>query len=51
MPKTYVKKKSGPNATGPKYRTPSHFKGKKFRGGKTPNIKFNPSSFKNQHRG
>lgn len=51
MPKTFVKKKSGKNASGPKYRTPDHFKGRKFSGKKTPDIKFNPSSFKTQHRG
>ena len=55
--KTFQKSKSsqakGPNATGPKYRTPSSFKAN-FVGGKkpiTPQVKFNPSLFKIQHKG
>jgi hypothetical protein len=53
--KKYMKKKSpkaGPNAAGPKYRTPVHFKGKKFSGKRqTPHAKFNPTTFRVQHRG
>jgi len=59
--KNYTKKKEGPKK-GPKYRTPSHFaprkrlggagKGANFIGrGNTTTVKFNPSTFKVQHRG
>lgn len=62
MAKSFQKKKTGPNATGPKYRTPDHFKGSKFSGGGSKfdnqgNInpknqsKFNPGQFKVQHKG
>lgn len=61
MVKTYIKSKSAPNATGPKYRTPDHFKsrsrfGKSSRediGSKkaNPQPKFNPAQFKVQHKG
>ena len=53
--KTFIKSKSLPNAAGPKYRTPDHFKGSLFSGGKskfsTPQQKFNPSQFRTQHKG
>lgn len=60
--KSYIKKKSGPNASGPKYRTPDHFsprnrfgetgKKSKFSGkAKKTNTGFNPSQFKVQHKG
>lgn len=49
--KSYIKKKAGPKK-GPKYRTPDHFRASKFSGkGKSPNVKFNPSTFKVQHKG
>ncbi len=55
--KSYIKKKDGPKK-GPKYRTPDHFKGSrsaqagKFSGkGGKPATKFNPSTFKVQHKG
>jgi hypothetical protein len=65
MTKKFIKSKSvagGPNASGPKYRTPDHFKaslsaGKAsiFSGGNTkntpPRVKFNPAQFKVQHKG
>lgn len=52
MAKTYIKKKQGPNATGPKYRTPDFIKGKKFSGKKmVAKHSFNPSKFKVQHKG
>lgn len=54
MSKKYIKKKSGPNQAGPKYRTPDHFKGSKFSGGGKANKdrpKFNPAQFKVQHKG
>ena len=57
MPKHFVKKKDGPKK-GPKYRTPDHFKGSltakasKFSGkGQKQTQKFNPTTFKTQHRG
>ncbi|OGM13669.1 hypothetical protein A3A76_02770 [Candidatus Woesebacteria bacterium RIFCSPLOWO2_01_FULL_39_23] len=60
--KTFIKSKSAPNAAGPKYRTPSHFKGSLprrqagiFSGGKINSkmnaSKFNPSQFRTQHKG
>ena len=58
--KKYIKSKSStkdPNASGPKYRTPDHFKGSIFGGGKsrkpTQSAKagFNPAQFKTQHKG
>ena len=53
--KKFIKKKSkskGPNAAGPKYRTPDYFKGGKFGGKKVaPQLKFNPAQFKVQHKG
>ncbi len=59
MVKKFIKSKSGPNAIGPKYRTPDHFLGSlpprmsKFSGGKAnrPNLGFNPGQFKTQHKG
>ena len=62
MTKSYQKGKSEPNSTGPKYRTPDHFRaenfGRKsiFGGGKTNKLgssqpKFNPGQFKIQHKG
>jgi hypothetical protein len=62
MPKNYQKKKSpesGPNATGPSYRTPSSFRGNSFSDNKfnapgkanTVGMKFNPAQFKTQHKG
>lgn len=55
MAKTYIKTKSAPNATGPAYRTPDHFKGRVFGDGKiNPKMKaakFNPSQFRTQHKG
>ena len=49
--KSYQKKKDGPKK-GPGYRTPDNFKGKVFGGkrGQT-HAKFNPSTFKVQHKG
>ena len=55
--KSFQKSKStaikGPNAAGPKYRTPSTFKANIFAGKKpiTPQVKFNPGQFKIQHKG
>jgi len=51
--KSFIKKKEGPNQAGPGYRTPDHFKGSRFSGGKTTNLpmKFNPAQFKTQHKG
>lgn len=58
--KKFIKSKSEPNATGPGYRTSDHFKGSVFSGEgskfseskfKKPNVKFNPSQFKTQHKG
>lgn len=58
MTKKFMKLKSttkDPNAAGPKYRTPDHFKGSVFSGGKPrispPRVKFNPAQFKVQHKG
>jgi len=55
MAKTFIKSKSQPNATGPGFRTPDHFKGSIFSGGKSrfssPQPKFNPAQFKTQHKG
>jgi|GEM_PF-3736649 len=55
MAKTYIKKKSdkaGPNAAGPKYRTPSGFIGSKFSGKQGSKAGFKPKAFKQtQHRG
>jgi len=58
MTKKFIKSKSvagGPNASGPKYRTPDHFKASIFSGGNTkntpPRVKFNPAQFKVQHKG
>lgn len=47
---SFVKSKSGPQLG---YRTPDHFKGSKFSGGKRKDIgpKFNPAQFKTQHKG
>ena len=47
---SFVKKKAGPQLG---YRTSDHFKGSKFSGGKTKEIKtkFNPAQFKTQHKG
>ena len=49
---TFQKNKSkqikGPNATGPKYRTPSFFKGKVING---PKDIRSTTAFKTQHRG
>jgi hypothetical protein len=51
--KTFIKKKSGPNQAGPKYRTSDHFRAGKF--GKNypkPSAKFKPAQFKlRQHKG
>lgn len=50
--KSYIKSKSGPNAQGPKFRTPDHFKGKAFSGrGVFAGFKFNPAQFRTQHKG
>lgn len=58
--KKYIKSKSkkvGKNASGPKYRTPDHFKGSLFSKNKgnipSSNQKkgFNPAQFKTQHKG
>ncbi len=55
MAKKFIKSKSTPNSAGPGYRTPDHFKGSVFSGGKSkfssPQIKFNPGQFKIQHKG
>jgi len=58
MPKKYQKKKSEeiPNATGPKYRTPSRFIGNKFSSsskfGNASQKGFRPPQFKKtQHKG
>ncbi len=57
MTKHFIKKKDGPKK-GPKYRTPDHFKGSltvkasKFSGkGQKQTQKFNPTTFKTQHKG
>jgi len=47
----FIKKNAGPNQSGPKYRTPDHFKGSLFGGKKPATPKFNPAQFKIQHRG
>lgn len=51
--KSYIKGKAGTNQAGPGYRTPDHFRGSRFSGGKTasPQLKFNPAQFKTQHKG
>lgn len=53
--KHFIKSKSKPNAAGPGFRTPDHFKGSVFSGGQskaaTPLLKFNPAQFKTQHKG
>ncbi len=59
--KKYIKSKSSstkPNASGPKYRTPDHFKGSLFGSNKknlkkthSTNAHFNPAQFKTQHKG
>ncbi len=56
--KKYIKSKANPNAVGPGYRTPDHFKGSIFSGTKsifskrqTYSPKFNPSQFRTQHKG
>jgi len=46
--KTFIKKKSAP-ALG--FRTPSFFKGSKFSGKPQAGAKFNPASFRTQHKG
>jgi hypothetical protein len=55
MSKKYIKKKAGPNQAGPKYRTPDHFKGKRFKdsGSKEEikSLRFNPERSKIKHRG
>ena len=51
MAKTFIKKKSGPNQAGPKYRTPDFFKGKIAIKGFNQGVKFNPAKFKIQHKG
>lgn len=52
MPKTFVKKKDKPNAPGPGFRTSKAFKGKIIGGKKQiPQARFNPASFKVQHKG
>lgn len=50
MPKSYQKKKDISELG---YRTPDHFKGKKFKPVNKPQAqpKFNPAQFKTQHRG
>lgn len=47
----FIKKKEGPKKS-PGYRTPDNFKGKIF-GGRRGNLplKFNPSTFRIQHKG
>jgi len=47
-PISYVKKKVGPNAMGPGFRTADHFKARTFG---APAQKFNPAQFKVQHKG
>ena len=49
--KKYIKKKEGPKKS-PGYRTADNFKSRIF-GGRPGNvhIKFNPSTFKTQHKG
>jgi len=55
--KNYQKSKEksikGPNAQGPKYRTPGSFQANRIAGNKTPTVsfKFNPGQFKTQHKG
>lgn len=54
--KTYIKTKSGKNATGPGFRTSDHFKASIFAGGKSAfqkpiQSKSNPSQFRTQHKG
>jgi hypothetical protein len=47
--KSYIKKKAGSKLG---YRTPKDFKGKVLSGKKnSPQAKFNPSTFKVQHKG
>lgn len=50
-PKTkspYIKSKAGAQLG---FRTSDHFKGRNFGGGKAMGAKFNPSTFKTQHKG
>jgi len=52
--KKFIKKKSSslsPNASGPKFRTPDHFKGRKFGKSSTATTRFNPAKFRIQHKG
>jgi len=54
--KGYIKKKEGPNQSGPGYRTSDHFKGSLFGGGKSFGQKqslpkFNKAQFRTQHKG
>jgi len=59
--KKYIKSKSSeinPNASGPKYRTPDHFLGSQAAQGRNFSAKsqfskpkFNPTTFKVQHKG
>ena len=61
MAKTFIKSKAKPNAAGPGFRTPDHFKASLhaqasiLSGGQskpaTPILKFNPAQFKTQHKG
>jgi len=51
MAKNFIKKKEGPNQAGPKYRTSDFFKAKTFSPKSSFGIKFNPSTFKTQHKG
>jgi len=62
MTKSYIKSKSEPNAVGPKFNTPDHFKGSIFSGGGSKfsggggkmgmnQPKFNPGQFRTQHKG
>lgn len=50
-PQTYIKKKDKPGAM-VGFRTSSFFRGQMFKpGGMKPGAKFNPSTFKTQHKG
>lgn len=55
MANKFIKSKSGKNSAGPGFRTSDHFKASIFGGGKlkfgSPQMKFNPSQFKTQHKG
>lgn len=54
MAKKFEKGKAEPNATGPGFRTASFFRGNQFGKNVRPQsggAKFNPGTFKTQHKG